>query len=150
MAYREGYSSLKVASFDAAARTAPGMRVLRVQSCSALAVSSALLLVPTIAFSPASPPARALADSVYRVPCVFFWYSIVALVMSVHRLTGGGASRATTIGFGAGVGFGSTYADTKRAFEQLSAISAAPTSATKSQGANTTAVAADEVVVVKE
>jgi len=77
-----------------------------------------------------------------RPACVVWW------------TTGGGASRATTIGFGAGVGFGSTYADTKRAFEQLSGTSAtaaaAASPAAADPGAAATTVAADKVVVVKE
>ncbi|GAB0498470.1 hypothetical protein MMPV_009814 [Pyropia vietnamensis] len=77
-------------------------------------------------------------------------YGLAGGAVAALVLFRGGASRATTIGFGAGVGFGSTYADTKRAFEQLSATSAAPTSATKNPGADATTVAADEVVVVKE
>lgn len=64
---------------------------------------------------------------------------------------GGGASRATTIGFGAGAGFGSTYADTKRAFEQLSVSAAAPAVAdSKGQGADASPAVTGEAVVVKE
>lgn len=150
MTYHVGLSSVEVPSFYAAARTAPGRGVLRVWSCSTLGVSSARLFFLTGTFSLTCPLVQALADRTSLVHCLFFSYTVFALMMSVYRLTGGGASRATTIGFGAGVGFGSTYADTKRAFEQLSATSSAPTSTTKSQGADATAVAADEVVVVKE
>eukprot|EP00168_Porphyra_purpurea_P016703 TRINITY_DN5506_c0_g1_i1.p4 TRINITY_DN5506_c0_g1~~TRINITY_DN5506_c0_g1_i1.p4 ORF type:complete len:105 (+),score=51.19 TRINITY_DN5506_c0_g1_i1:96-410(+) len=80
-------------------------------------------------------------------------YGLAGGAVAALVLFRGGASRATTIGFGAGVGFGSTYADTKRAFEHLSGTSAsvaAAAPAAADPAVAPTTVAADKVVVVKE